>query len=117
MKPVLMAGTLVALVAVLLMSSSALAKGPDGAAQSRTQTRARDDGQAAVQVRAQSQERVQVRQADVVGVQVPSVAQVQNGDGHGAGDGTGPIIGGSFGPGPNGKCLDVDNDGICDCRE
>jgi hypothetical protein len=41
----------------------------------------------------------------------------QNGNTYGPGDGTGPIGGGQFGPGPLGKCLDANGDGICDCQQ
>jgi hypothetical protein len=118
-RRVMMSGTMVALVAILLMSTGALAKGPDGA----TQARAGEAGKA-LQTRTQSQERAQVRVTASVcstcsgaGSQARNGAQVQIGDGYGLGDGTGPVPGGSFGPGPKGKCLDLDKDGICDCRE
>ena len=41
----------------------------------------------------------------------------QNGNTYGPGDGTGPLPGGQFGPGPFGKCLDANGDGICDCQQ
>jgi|GEM_PF-1965059 len=47
----------------------------------------------------------------------PIGTQAQNGSGYGPGDGTGPIGGGGFGPGPKGQCIDLNNNGICDCLE
>ena len=44
-------------------------------------------------------------------------ASNQNGNTYGPGDGTGPIGDGQFGPGPFGKCLDANGDGICDCQQ
>jgi hypothetical protein len=41
----------------------------------------------------------------------------QNGATYGPGDGTGPIGGGAFGPGPRETCVDLNNNGICDCKE
>jgi hypothetical protein len=123
-RRIVLVSAVVALVGLLLVSTVALAKGPDGATKARTQARSGDAGQAQLQTQTQSPDRLQLRLADGTcstcsgtGTQVRSGAQVQNGDGFGPGDGTGPIPGGSFGPGPKGQCLDVDNDGICDCQE
>ncbi len=44
-----------------------------------------------------------------------TATQSQNGHTYGAGDGTGPIIGGHFGSGPH--CPDDDGDGVCNCKE
>lgn len=55
------------------------------------------------------------------GTQAHAGAYSQNGNTYGPGDGDGPIIGGQFGPGPQGpqgpKCIDLNNDGICDCQQ
>ena len=55
------------------------------------------------------------------GSQAHAGAYSQNGNTYGPGDGTGPIGGGQFGPGPQGpqgpKCIDLNNNGICDCKE
>jgi hypothetical protein len=51
------------------------------------------------------------------GSQAHAGAYSQNGNAYGPGDGTGPIIGGQFGPGPYGKCIDLNQNGICDCKE
>jgi len=54
------------------------------------------------------------------GSQVRAGASSQSGNTYGPGDGTGPIGGEQFGPGPGGpygKCLDADGDGICDCQQ
>jgi hypothetical protein len=51
------------------------------------------------------------------GSQVRAGAYSQNGNTYGPGDGTGPIGGGQFGPGPLGKCVDLNQNGICDCLE
>ena len=93
-RRIIMLGAVLALIGMLVISTGALAKGPDGAAQTQTQTRSQ--AQAQVQLGSQA---------------------ARNGEGYGPGDGTGPIGGGQFGPGPYGKCLDEDGNGICDCRE
>jgi hypothetical protein len=134
-RRIVVLSAVVALVGLLLFNTVALAKGPDGATQTRTQTRAGDAGQTrtqaraddagqALQTRTQAQDRLQIRLTDGPcsacsgdGGQVQNSAQIQNGSGFGPGDGTGPIGGGSFGPGPEDKCLDVDKNGICDCQE
>jgi hypothetical protein len=41
----------------------------------------------------------------------------RNGKVYGPGDGSGPIGGEQFGPGPKGQCLDADGNGVCDCKE
>jgi hypothetical protein len=51
------------------------------------------------------------------GGQAHAGASSQNGNTYGPGDGTGPIGGEQFGPGPFGKCLDANGDGICDCQQ
>jgi len=51
------------------------------------------------------------------GSQAHAGAYSQNGSTYGPGDGTGPIGDGQFGPGPYGKCIDLNQNGICDCRE
>jgi hypothetical protein len=51
------------------------------------------------------------------GSQVHAGAYSQNGNTYGPGDGTGPMPGGQFGPGPFGKCIDLNHNGICDCKE
>ena len=55
------------------------------------------------------------------GSQAHAGAYSQNGNTYGPGDGTGPIDGEQFGPGPQGpqgpKCIDLNNNGICDCKE
>ena len=94
------------------------AKGSDGGSQAQTQERT----QAQTQTRTEAQTQVR-SQPDVSctgscdGNQERGGQYSRNGKVYGPGDGTSPIGGGQFGPGPNGKCLDVDSDGICDCRE
>ncbi len=39
----------------------------------------------------------------------------QYGSSYGPGDGSGPLGGGQFGPGP--FCVDANHNGICDCKE
>jgi hypothetical protein len=51
------------------------------------------------------------------GSQAHAGAYSQNGNTYGPGDGTGPIGDGQFGPGPNGNCIDLNQNGICDCQE
>ena len=51
------------------------------------------------------------------GSQARQGTYTQNGATYGPGDGTGPIGGGQFGPGPHGTCVDSNNNGICDCQE
>jgi hypothetical protein len=41
----------------------------------------------------------------------------QHGETYGPGDGTGPKPGGEYGPGPYGTCQDLNDNGICDCKE
>jgi hypothetical protein len=123
-RHIAMFSVVLALVAMLVVSTAALAKGPDGGSGTRTQLQTRDTGQTQLQTRPQTQDRVQLHLHDGTcstcsssGSQVQSGSPAQNGSGNGAGDGTGPIGGGSFGPGPKGTCIDADHDGICDCQE
>jgi hypothetical protein len=51
------------------------------------------------------------------GSQARQGATAQNGATYGPGDGTGPTPGGQYGPGPNGTCADLNNNGVCDCQE
>jgi type II secretory pathway pseudopilin PulG len=111
-----------ALVGVLVLSSAALAQGPDGSAKTRNQQQA----QVQLQVQQQAQDQLEAQQRTRTttgeqpccdGSQIRAGATGDNGNTYGPGDGTGPITGGQFGPGPRGKCLDLDGDGICDCRE
>jgi hypothetical protein len=50
-----------------------------------------------------------------------AAAYSRSGNTYGPGDGSGPIGGGQFGPGPSGpkgpKCIDLNQNGICDCLE
>jgi hypothetical protein len=124
LRRIVMLSATLALIALLVVSTAAFAKGPDGATQTRTQVRAVDATQTHLGTTTQSHDRIQLHQADGTclsctgtGSQAQNGAQAQNGSGYGAGDGTGPIGGGSFGPGPNGQCLDLNENGICDCQE
>jgi hypothetical protein len=51
------------------------------------------------------------------GSQARQGATAQNGATYGPGDGTGPIGDEQFGPGPKGTCADLNNNGVCDCKE
>ena len=84
MKRILMLSLVLALLAAMVISTSAFAQGPNG----------ESDGS-------------QARQG----------ATAQNGATYGPGDGTGPIGGEQFGPGPHGTCADSNNNGICDCQD
>ena len=117
-RRIIMFCAVLVLIGMLVISTSALAKGPDGANQAATQTRsqiaASTQAQAQVQVRSQAGPGCT---ASCDGSQEHNGQYSRSGQTYGPGDGTGPIGGGQFGPGPYGKCLDVDNDGICDCQE
>jgi len=126
-------GAVLALIGALV-AGSALAKGPDGAYQTRTQAGAGDSTQVQERDRTQAQEQDQTRTQQRDGVQIQDRdrlcgdcggdgSQVRAGEGeqegnaYGPGDGTGPIGGGQFGPGPFGPCVDLNQNGICDCKE
>jgi hypothetical protein len=93
---IIMLGAVLALVGALVISSAALAKGPDGAVQQQVQTRNQTQEKARTQTQTQAQ------------VQLSS--QERNGEGFGPGDGDCPLGGGRFGPGPFGN-------GTCDCKQ
>ncbi len=124
MRRIVTLSATLALIGLLVISTAALAKGPEGATQARTQARSGDRTQTQLQTRTQSHDRLQLRLQDGScgtctgsGSQAQNGTQAQNGNGYGPGDGTGPIGGGGFGPGPKGQCIDLNENGICDCQE
>ncbi len=119
-RRMVMLSVTLALIGLLVISTAAFANGPDGAAQTRTQARTGDAMQIQLQSRTQSHDRLQdgtCMSCGAAGSQAQNGTQAQNGSGYGPGDGTGPIVGGSFGPGPQGQCIDLNGNGVCDCQE
>ena len=125
-------GAVLALIGALVIGSAALAQGSDGAYQARTQAAAGDTTQAQERNQAGTQDQTQTRERDGIqtqdrdrlcgdcasdGSQVRAGEGEQGGNTYGPGEGEGPIGGGQFGPGPFGTCVDLNENGICDCKE
>ena len=125
MRRIVLLGAMLALVGVLVIGSAACAQGPDGGVRTRGQQTVMQQEQVQNQVGTRTQ--AQLRSADLQWRYRFSACRdafpvswggcTSEGCRYGPGDGTGPIGGGQFGPGPYGKCIDLNGNGICDCRE
>jgi hypothetical protein len=94
------------------------AMGPASGDQAQVQKQAQQQTQVSAKMRTQVYSQAKLScTGDCDGSQERNGQASRKGKVYGPGDGSGPIGGEQFGPGPKGQCLDADENGVCDCQE